>query len=212
VRVLVKDRRGATHVSAMLVSSIALGTAALDAAMLPEVTGLAGVDAHGADAYGGPASPRHWSLDEILWNPDALAATAAPQGSVGGGTLRPASLAAVPEPKAVPRRRTQQSSTCSALGCSEALYALGAYYMRNRLCPAHLRAEQLWLTQEGSPLRFCQVRCRKPLCNARQRLVAPHSRPASHSRYMHCGADDFPFINPVRRSATGAMILALSTA
>jgi hypothetical protein len=134
-------------------------------------------------------------------------------GSVGGGTLRPASLAAVPEPNAVPRRRTQQSSTCSALGCSEALYALGAYYMRNRLCPAPLRAEQLWLTQEGSPLRFCQVRCcRKPLCNARQRPVAPHSRPASHSRYMHCGADDFPFINPVRRSATGAMILALLTA
>ena len=179
---------------AMLVGSIALGTAALDAAMLSEVTGLPVADAH------------HWSLDEVLWDPDALAAAAAPLGDGGGGgggALRPAPLAAAaPKPKATPRRRTQQGASCQALGCSEALNALGAYYMRNRLCPAHLRAEQLWLAQEGPPLRFCQVRCRRTPGNSR-----PHTLPL---RVL--GTYALPFITPARRSATGATMLPPSTA
>ena len=144
----------------MLVGSVPLaGAAALDAALTSDIV-------EWANAYApAPDSPRHWSLDDVLWSPDEMAAAAAPPGA-DAGALRPAPLAAaaVREPKAAgrPRRRTQRSVTCMALGCGAALYALGGYYIRNRLCPAHVRAEQLQLTQEGAPLRFCQVREQRP--------------------------------------------------
>ena len=81
-------------------------------------------------------------------------------GGGGGGALRPA-LLATPEgggAKAAPvssRRAPLRSATCQALGCSAPLEA--PYYLRNRLCPAHVRAEQLWLVP-GPPQRFCQAR------------------------------------------------------
>lgn len=125
--------------------------------MLSEITGIAGADAFGADGSASP--PHHWALDDIVWSPDALAAAAAPLGSAGGA-LRPATLdAAMEAPKSRGlRRKTQRDATCTALGCSEALYALGPYYLRTRLCPTHLRAEQLVLAQDGPTLRFCQAR------------------------------------------------------
>ena len=156
--------------------------------MLSEISGVAGADAFGAEAYG-PASPRHWALDDIVWNADALAAAAAPPGSAGGA-LRPAPLAAaVSEPKAAgtSKRRAQRAATCTALGCSEALYSLGPYYMRNRLCPTHLRAEQLLLTQEGPVLRFCQVCSRtNPLLHRHRFVLTPFRRHPGAQKCNRC--------------------------
>jgi hypothetical protein len=171
--------------------------AALDAAM--------SASSGGGEARAAPEAPpaQHWALDDILWSPEAVAAISATPGS-GGGALRPA-LLATPEggaPKQTPavRRPPLRAHTCQAMGCHAPLEA--PYYLRNRLCPAHVRAEQLWLTQEGPPLRFCQVRWRRTPGNAR-----PHTLP------LHVlGTYALPFITPARRSATGATMLPPSTA
>jgi hypothetical protein len=88
-----------------------------------------------------------------------MTAAAAPPGAVEGA-LRPAPLAVAESPSATKpgrRRRAPRLVTCQALGCAQQLNDLGSYYVRNRLCLDHMRAEQLWLAH-GPSQRFCQAR------------------------------------------------------
>ena len=171
----------------MLLGGLPLNStaAALDAAM--------SASSAGAEAPAAPeAPPAHWSLDDILWSPEAVAAISAAPGS-RGGALRPA-LLATPEGGAAkqtpaPRRPPLRAHTCQALGCSAPLEA--PYYLRNRLCPAHVRAEQLWLTQ-GEPQRFCQARVQQ-----RARRAPPRRMPRAAARCVRCCA------GPAGRGAVG---------
>ena len=162
--------------TAMLLGGLPLNStaAALDAVM--------SASSGGAPAPAPEAPPAHWTLDDILWSPEAMAAIAAAPGNAGGGgggggALRPA-LLATPEgggAKAAPvssRRAPLRSATCQALGCSAPLEA--PYYLRNRLCPAHVRAEQLWLAP-GQPQRFCQARPSRCLRAPTPRFRARHA-------------------------------------
>ena len=167
----------------MLFGGFAVGSAAALDAMLS--SSAAGEEA-AASAL--PLSPpdAHWSLDDILWSPDAVAAVAAPPGTAAGALL-PALLSfpleAAPTPK--PGRRAGGAAAkpvaCQALGCGASLEGSAPYYVRNRLCAAHVRAESFLLAASTTPQRFCQAR--------RPYRAAPHRAAcASALRPAACAA------------------------
>ncbi|WIA32586.1 hypothetical protein OEZ86_003392 [Tetradesmus obliquus] len=78
-----------------------------------------------------------WELHSSLGSTGAMASTDSSTSS--GGAKR------------------SKLSTCKAQGCNMDLSDAGKYCLKKRLCPRHLRADALRLTDQGEALfRFCQ--------------------------------------------------------
>jgi hypothetical protein len=132
------------------------------------------LDAH--DAHGAPTTP--WELTSILWHGEAMRAEHAPLALPPDAALLPGLLLLPPAddaPAAAAARdgtrgsggggsgsggsggsgSTAAAHVCKAVGCGACLEGVGAYFLRVRLCPTHLRAEALHLP-DGAVARFCQ--------------------------------------------------------
>jgi hypothetical protein len=133
------------------------------------------------DAHDAPTTP--WELTSILWHGEAMRAEHATlplphDASLLPGLLRlPEDSAPAPTARAGTRGRgsgggggggsgasgggggasgsTAAAHVCKAVGCGACLVGVGAYFLRVRLCPTHLRAEALHLA-DGTVARFCQ--------------------------------------------------------
>lgn len=114
-----------------------------------------------------------WSLSDILWDPITCTALPAPVAAPAGAALLPQVLPptpgdakgncapglaarAAPSPPARPGGG-ERDVRCQVVACEAPLREAGRYYVRNRLCQAHLRAPELYLPS-GAVARFCQAR------------------------------------------------------
>jgi hypothetical protein len=123
-----------------------------------------------------------WALTDISWNAAAACVGAPPPpGAAAGAALLPAaceSAALRPRRCRAPRQpRVRAVLLCKVPGCDVRLKALGGYYVRNRLCEEHIRAEVLRFAPgddlSGVDARFCQKCARARCCALLRPLRAP---------------------------------------
>jgi hypothetical protein len=102
-----------------------------------------------------------WSLSDILWDPITCTALPALVPAPMGAVLLPQAMPARPTPGPTPSRPAGAEVRCQVVACEAPLREAGRYYVRNRLCQAHLRAPELKLPS-GAVARFCQARSTHP--------------------------------------------------
>ena len=185
---LLKVSLSALPADEMLFGFAPLGSAAELDAML---TSSAAGDEHAGSAT--PLSPpAHWSLDDILWSPDAVAAVAAPPGTAAGA-LRPALLESPIEGAPAPRPGRKaggagsKAVACQALGCGASLDGAAPYHVRNRLCADHVRADSILLAPSTQPQRICQARPASSRAPCASCASAPRSVPRDAPRRVLVG-------------------------
>ena len=110
-----------------------------------------------------------WSISDIWWDAEACTGLLAPASTPAGAPLLPrpppagyggSGGAQVPATRAQPSALlpppAEREARCQVVGCEAPLRDLGRYYVRNRLCPVHLRSVEVTIAS-GAVVRFCQV-------------------------------------------------------